>query len=195
MTSGDGVATLAGMPVPDAPEPPDETTDLDAVPAFLRDRHSATPTGSTRPIVAASPTDAILDPAALPMAGIAPRRLVVIGATIILAWFVVSFGRQVAEASAASARADELRAANAALIDEVTALEQELQTIQDQRYIAQAARAFRLGSVREIPFALAADAPPLGPDAPGSASVRLGGDAASRSPVERWLDVLFGPGG
>jgi hypothetical protein len=78
---------------------------------------------------------------------------------------------------------------------EVAAMEEELRVIQDQRYISQAARAFRLGNPGEIPFALAADAPPLAADAPGSAAVGLGADAASRSPLESWLDVLFGPGG
>lgn len=135
------------------------------------------------------------DLAALPMFGIAPRRLILAGAAILLAWTVVSFGRQVAEASASSARAEELRAANAALTDEVAAMEQELQVIQDQRYISQAARAFRLGNPDEIPFALEADAPPLPADAPGSAAARLGADEVRDGPLERWLDVLFGPGG
>jgi cell division protein FtsB len=129
------------------------------------------------------------------MFGIAPRRLILAGAAILLAWTVVSFGRQVAEASAASARAEELRAANAALTDDVAAMEQELQVIQDQRYIGQAARAFRLGNPDEIPFALEADAPPLPADAPGSAAARLGADEVRDGPLERWLDVLFGPGG
>jgi cell division protein FtsB len=128
------------------------------------------------------------------MISIAPRRVILVGATILLAWLIVSFGRQVAEASASSARAEELRAANAALAAEVAAMELELQVIQDQRYISQAARAFRLGASGEIPFALEADAPPLAPDAPGSAAARLGEETESMSPLERWLDLLFGPG-
>lgn len=201
------------MPVGDAPEPLDTTQspaapdgdreddtrraadDLAAVPAFLRDRPGPTSPPPARVVAAPAPPEPALDPATLPMAGIAPRRLILVGLTIVFVWLVVSFGRQVVEASAASSRSDELRAANAALAQEVTALERELQTIQDERYIAQAARAFRLGSAREIPFALEAGAPPLGPDAPGSASVRLGAEDAPHSPVERWLDVLFGPGG
>ena len=135
-----------------------------------------------------------LDAAALPMAGIAPRRLIVIGATIVLAWTVIAFGRQVAEASAASSRADALRAANVALASVVAATERELEIVQEPRFVAQAARAYRLGTVREVPFALEADAPPLAPDAPGSAAVRLGAAPALRSPLASWLDVLFGPG-
>lgn len=177
--------------------PAGRSGDLAAVPAFLRSRLAATSTApspvhgpATRPKAVPVP-----DLAALPMFGIAPRRLILAGAAILLAWTVVSFGRQVAEASASSARAEELRAANAALTAEVAAMEQELQVIQDQRYISQAARAFRLGSPDEIPFALEADAPPLPADAPGSAAARLGADEAPGGPLERWLDVLFGPAG
>lgn len=197
---------LEPTPPPATPSPtahvaaPDEapagrSTDLAAVPAFLRSRLAAmAPPPGHGPASRPEPVP-VPDLAALPMFGIAPRRLILAGAAILLAWTVVSFGRQVAEASAASARAEELRAANAALTDEVAAMEQELQVIQDQRYISQAARAFRLGNPDEIPFALEADAPPLPADAPGSAAARLGADDVRDGPLERWLDVLFGPGG
>lgn len=168
--------------------------DLAAVPAFLRHRQGRTSSTPARVVAAPATPEPGPDAAALPMAGISPRRLILIGATIVVVWLVASFGRQVVEASAASARSGELRSATTALSREVSALERELQTIQDERYIGQAARAFRLGSAREIPFALEAGAPPLGPDAPGSASVRLGAEDAPHSPLERWLDVLFGDG-
>jgi outer membrane murein-binding lipoprotein Lpp len=201
------------MPMPDTPGPLDATLrgpvsaadasgplagdirDLAATPAFLMDRPRALISSPARSV---GPREAAVeapDAAALPMVGIAPRRLVVVGVTIILAWLMISFGRQVAEASAASARAADLRAAIAALTVEVAATEHELQAIQEPRYLTQAARAYRLGAVGEIPFALEADAPPLAADAPGSASVRLGATEVSGSPVEAWLDVLFGPGG
>lgn len=200
------------MPVRDAPEPLDGIPaplvsdgdrrdepgpvghDLASVPAFLRGRPGRAPGAPSRVVIAGAPPEPALDAAALPMAGIAPRPLILLGLTIVVVWLVVSFGRQVVAASAASSRSDELRAANGALALEVAALERELQTIQDERYIAQAARAYRLGSVREIPFALQAGAPPLGPTAPGSASVRLGAEDARRSPLESWLEVLFGAG-
>jgi cell division protein FtsB len=184
------------MPDPSAPDPLGNAPprDLSAVPAFLRDRLADARSRPSRPVPDDPPAAASIDVAALPMVGIAPRRLVTIALAVVLVWMVASFGRQVAEASAASSRADELRAANAALAVEVAALEQELQTIQDQRFIGQAARAFRLGTEREVPFALAADAPALGPDAPGSASVRLGAEATATSPLDTWLEVLFGSG-
>ena len=65
--------------------------------------------------------------------------------------------------------------------------------IQRARFVLQQARGYGLGGAHEIPFTLAAGAPPLPPDAPGSASLRLGAPT-SVSPLERWLTVLFGPG-
>jgi hypothetical protein len=76
---------------------------------------------------------------------------------------------------------------------EVAAMERELDSIARQRFVEQQARAYRVGGAREIPFALAPDAPPLAENAPGSAAVRLGAEADSVSPLERWLTVLFGP--
>lgn len=185
----------------------DVEKDLAAVPTFLRDRHrdrdGAGDGDGARPArrrrihpEPASDTTAVTAAAvaALPMAGLPPRRIVVLGIAIVLVWMVASFGRQVTEASAATARADQLRAAAAALAVEVAGLEEELQTVQGPRYIAGAARAYRLGTSREIAFALEVGAPPLGPDAPGSGSHRLGSETSSVSPLRSWLAVLFGPG-
>jgi hypothetical protein len=87
-----------------------------------------------------------------------------------------------------------MRASNAALEVEVSALQGELALIQREAYIVQQARQYRLGTAREIPFILADDAPPLAPDAPGSAAVRLGAVTERTSPLESWLDLLFGSG-
>lgn len=201
MPSPDAREPLEPLRSPDVPArtaidgPGGSTGDLAAVPAFLRGRRAALARPPGRGTEAGPEPAVVPDVGALPMLGVAPRRLTLIGAAILLAWMVISFGRQVAEASASSARAEELRAANAALAAEVTALERELQVIGDQRYIGQAARAFRLGNPDEIPFALEAEAPPLADDAPGSAALRLGAEKSATSPLERWLDVLFGPGG
>ena len=46
-----------------------------------------------------------------------------------------------------------------------------------------------------VPFALAAGAPVLPADAPGSASVRLGAPPLDKTPLDTWLEVLFGPQG
>jgi hypothetical protein len=188
-------ATGAGTRGPGQPAKPD----LAAIPTFLRDRSPGPrrlPRRSVGPADPESGAGAVTAAvAALPMAGLPPRRLVVIGVAIALVWMVGSFGRQVAEASAATTRADQLRAATAALAVEVAGLEEELQTVRDVRYITGAARAYRLGTVREIAFALEVGASPLGLDAPGSGSLRLGADASPGSPLESWLVVLFGPAG
>jgi hypothetical protein len=123
------------------------------------------------------------------------RRRVITAAGILLAgWLTISFVRQVGEATAASDRAAELRAANAALQAEVARLEADLEHVQDVRYIRLEGRSFGLGGVGEIPFALEAGAPSLARNAPGSASVRLGVDPPHENPIDAWLEVLFGSG-
>jgi cell division protein FtsB len=131
---------------------------------------------------------------ALPIAGFSRRRIATVMGAVLAAWVIVIFARQVSEAAAASARAQSMVAENVAKEAEIAGLERELETIQQPRYIGQQARGYGLGSSREIPFTLAPGASPLPPDAPGSA-VRRVGAAPSVSPLERWLTVLFGPGG
>lgn len=134
-----------------------------------------------------------LDLAALPIAGITRRRVGILACAMLAAWIVIAFARQVGEASAATARADDIASANAALRIEVGALERELDLIARQRYIEQQGRAYGLGGPREIAFALERDAPALPADAPGSAAQRIGAPSEAVTPLERWLTVLFGP--
>ena len=133
--------------------------------------------------------------AALPIAGLTRRRMAVIASALLAAWIVIAFARQVAEASEASTRAQDIAIGNATLRLDVAAMERELESIGRQRFIEQQARGYGVGSQHETPFTLAPDAPSLGPDAPGSAAVRVGADADRLSPLERWLTVLFGPSG
>lgn len=182
---------------------PDRDSDLSAVPAFLRDgsgsdqpavrRPIAIPRPSTPPPAATPPAPTSIDPAALPMPSLSRRRLVTAAGLIAACLLALSFVRQVGEASAASDRADALRAGNAQLQAEVARLEHDLGRVQDPRYILLAGRAYGLGGPKEIPFALEAGTSPLPADAPGSASVRLGAPPLDRSPLETWLEVLFGP--
>ncbi len=148
-------------------------------------------TGTPSP-AAASALGSLSD---LPVAGLTRRRIALLIGSLVAAWVIILFARQVGEASEATARAEGMRAANVSLQGEVTALEGELQLIQRQAYIEQQAREYRLGTTHEVPFALADDAPPLAADAPGAAAVRLGASVARRSPLESWLQLLFGPGG
>lgn len=191
--------------------------DLSAVPSFLRDRNAdgAARTGDLtagrqrspgpdkglaipRPVtptpIQHSPATPALDPASLPMPSLSRRRVVTAAGVLLASLLALTFVRQVGEAATATARAAELRAANAALRDDVARLERDLSRVQDPRFIELQGRAFGLGARREIPFALAAGAPTLAPDAPGSASVRLGSTTTAETPLDAWLEVLFGEG-
>lgn len=112
---------------------------------------------------------------------------------LLAGWLALSFARQVGEASAATYRAEGLRDTNAALREEIARLEADLGRVQDRNYILQQGRGFGLGGRHEIAFALGGDAPPLAPDAPGSAATRLGSSAAIQRPLDVWLATLFGP--
>jgi len=128
----------------------------------------------------------------LPVAGITRRRLSFLAGALISAWIVIVFARQVGDASAAAARVERDRAANAALAGQLAALERESELIQRQEWVVQQAHAYRLGRRGEIPFTLGA-AGDLPANAPGSAAVRLGADADADTPLEAWLSLLFGP--
>ncbi len=137
---------------------------------------------------------AVPDLGSLGIAGIGRRQVAMILGALLAIWIIGVFARQVGDASAASTRAETIAAANEELRHDVAARRRELAFIQRQEYFVQQARAYGLGSAREIPFSLAADAPPLPDDAPGSAAVRVGGDRDRVAPLDRWLELLFGPG-
>jgi cell division protein FtsB len=160
------------------------------------------PRGSTEP---SGPTAAMAETSApdpqalgsldgLGIAGLSRRRVAFLVGAVATIWIVAVFARQVGEASGATAKADELRAQNAALQAEISALDDELARISETPYVAQQARSFGVGSGRERPFVLDPAAPALAPDAPGSAALRLGASAGTRSPLETWLTLLFGSG-
>jgi cell division protein FtsB len=151
----------------------------------------ATPETPPAVVAPAAPT-ALASLADLPVAGLTRRRIALLIGALVAAWVIVLFARQVSEASEASTRADEMRVQNEVLAANVTALEDELALIQRQAYIEQQAREYRLGAPRERPFILAADAPPLASDAPGTAATRLGANLDDATPLDSWLDLLFG---
>jgi cell division protein FtsB len=130
----------------------------------------------------------------LGVVGITRRRVAWLLAAIVATWIVIVFARQVGEAQAAAATADAIASRNAALAANVTALQQELETIQQPAFVEQQAAANGLGRPNERPFRLAPGAAPLPPGAPGSTEVRLGGRDDTPTPLESWLDLLFGAG-
>jgi hypothetical protein len=204
-----------GDPPNDAPLPPflDAAPGVPAVPAASATSQALGTGSATAEVPANGPPDAGAEPgprrvvplliplpprgeaalAGLPIAGITKKRLAWIAAAAVAVWVLLLFARQVGDASAAQARADEIRRENAALAARVEALAAERELVQQPSYVALEARGYGLGSTRERPFVLAAGAPSLPPDAPGSATLRVGRAEASVTPLESWLEILFGP--
>jgi len=160
-------------------------------------RTSVTPPPDDAPVgeddARASAGPSAPDLSGLPIAGLTPRRVGAVVGVLLAAWVIVIFARQVGDASAATGRANQIAATNVQRAREVSALQRELDLIGRQRYIEQQARGYGLGGEHETAFTLAAGAPELPDDAPGSAAVRLGTADARMLPLERWLTVLFGP--
>ena len=162
------------------PKPPSSPADPEAI------EEAGTPQSGPRP--------APVSLAGLGIAGLSRRRVGWAALALATVWIVISFAGQASEAARAAERAVQEQATNEVLVAHVAALRDELSLVQTQRWILQQARAYELGSKAERPFAIAADAPSLAPDAPGSPSRRLGSVPERRSPLDSWLDVLFGPG-
>ena len=160
----------AGAPVPDLDDSPDGVGPAD-------------PT---------SVSDGI-DLSSLSVAGITRRRVAWLTGGLVSAWIVIVFARQAGDAAGAAARVDQMNEDNRALAAEVASLEQELQVIEKPAYIAQASRAYRIGTDREVPFTLDSSVPSPAADAPGSAALSLGARERSMTPLESWLSILFGP--
>jgi hypothetical protein len=129
------------------------------------------------------------------IAGITRRRIGWLAVAFLSAWILLVFARQVADTAAKAAEADRARVANAQVAQSVVDLQREFALIQQQAFITQQAHGLGLGGEHDHAFVLAADAPPLADDAPGSAAVRLGGEVDDPSPLDSWLSILFGPPG
>jgi len=146
--------------------------------------------GSGQPATVDEPE--VVDLSSLSVAGITRRRVGWLIAMLVAAWIVAVFARQASDAAAASNRADQIARDNAALATEVAALKRELKIIERPEYVAQQARGYGVGSRNEIPFTLDPSVPAPGPDAPGSASLRVGAPPERPTPLESWLSLLFG---
>jgi cell division protein FtsB len=120
------------------------------------------------------------------------RRLALLVAGLFALWLVGVFARQVGEAASASSQADQMRARNVAMERDVASLEQELALIKQPAFVSEMARGYLLGSSKEIPFTLDPKAPPLPADAPGSAGIKPDVPAQNASPLDSWLQVIFG---
>ena len=122
------------------------------------------------------------------------RRLAVLVAGFLCLYLVGVFARQVGEAAAASEQADQMRDRNAALQEDLGSLQAELELIQQRGFIDSTARGYGLGVAGELTVTLDPNAPQLPADAPGSAGIVPSAQAGQQSPLEAWLEALFGAG-
>ena len=106
--------------------------------------------------------------------------------------FLIALARSLIGAIQANTEISRLRDENAALAQRAEALTAERILLDDAAFLDLVARGYNHGSPVERPFVLAADAPELPVDAPGSAERRLGAATPQRSPIDVWLEVLFG---
>jgi cell division protein FtsB len=120
------------------------------------------------------------------------RRIAVIFAGLVCLWMVGVFARQVGEAATAADQAEMTRARNAAVERDIEALQAELKLIQQPAFVNSTARGYLLGTSREIPFTIDQHAPPLPSNAPGSAGVKPAPTPPAGSPLDAWLNTLFG---
>ena len=118
--------------------------------------------------------------------------LILIGQVVIVALFVVEFGRNLVGVIQVNTRVAQLREETAALQARADALSAERVLLDDAAFLELVARGYSLGSAVERPFVLAADAAPLPDDAPGSGARRVSPEAPTRSPLDAWLDLLLG---
>ena len=129
-----------------------------------------------------------------PTVSLTRRRLALLVAGLFALWLVGVFARQVSEAASAASQADQMRARNAAMEQDVASLQQEIQLVQQPAFVSSAARGYLLGRPGEIPFTVDPNAPPLPADAPGSIGIKPDTPAQNVSPLDAWLQVLFGAG-
>ena len=118
--------------------------------------------------------------------------LIFLGQALLVTLFVVEFGRNLIGVIQVNTRLAQLRDETAALQARADALTAERVLLDDAAFLDLIARGYSLGSSVERPFVLAADATELPADAPGSAARRLTVAEEVRSPLDAWIEVLFG---
>jgi hypothetical protein len=126
------------------------------------------------------------------IAGLSRARVGLIAGVIVLGWLAVGFVGQAGDTTRAAARATAAQGVKASLQEQVAALQSEVALVAEPRWIIQQARTFDLKTAKETPIVLAPGAPELPADAPGSAARRVGTETEQVSPLDRWLEILFG---
>jgi cell division protein FtsB len=117
------------------------------------------------------------------------RHLMLAAGGLVAAWIALVIAGAVGDSSAVNQRAAALRQENAALQARLEMTRREVELVQSEPYVDLEARAFGMGRGNERAFSLQPGAPPpqrlrlLGEDPDG---------AIASSPVDDWLDLLFG---
>lgn len=174
-----------GMVVSRVPRAPLGSTEPSPLPP------DAAPPGSTDPPAAdPEPPDPRGPLGRMPVAGFSRRSLAVVVGVVVVAWIVFVFARAVADSAASSDRVDQLRQQTAAAATRLEAAERELEIIQSPDYLQLQARAYGYGGAGERAFALEPDGPSPRPITPLGAEPGSGGRS---TPLDDWLDLLFGP--
>ncbi|MEI6155641.1 MAG: hypothetical protein WCP88_00330 [bacterium] len=118
--------------------------------------------------------------------------IILAGQALLILLFLIAFTRSAIGLIDVNTRLSKLRDETAALQARADALTAERVLLDDAAFLELVARGYSLGSTVERPFVLAADAGPLADDAPGSSARRFSPDAPTSSPLNAWLDLLFG---
>jgi len=129
---------------------------------------------------------------AVPPFTITRRRVAMLVGGLFAIWLIGVFARQVGEASTAANQADQLRSRNAAMESDVNSLQQEIALIEEPAFAAQMARGYTLGNPGEVPVAVDPNAPALPANAPGSVGIKPQQTTQTKSPLESWLEAIFG---
>ncbi len=128
----------------------------------------------------------------VPTIPITRRRLALVVAGIFVLWLIGLFARQVGEAQVAQNQADLLRARNVAIERDIASLEREIALIKQPAFVAEMARGYLMGTPGEIPFRVDAGTSPLPANAPGSQGIVPEPASKPSTPLDAWLQALFG---
>lgn len=133
---------------------------------------------------------ALIRPRGLPsrVGWLSRRSLVAGGSLLAITWLVLVFGGALGGVNAATRRAEQIRAENAALQQRQEQGRAEIALIQTDAFLRQQARAYGMGERGERAFALEAGTPLMAPIAPLGSSPEAG---TARSTLEEWLQLLF----
>jgi hypothetical protein len=122
--------------------------------------------------------------------GLRPGRTQIVAVVLVIVgfWLVIGFGRALGQLNDATQRQQAAAAENLTLEAQLEAGRRELMLVQTDAFQSLQARAVGMGQNGELVFVLTSDAPPpeivpLG---------RAAAPAANQTPLEAWLELLFG---